>query len=90
MKLRRPISPTSLFMAAVDRSATLTCAAGLFLAVVGCKQPEPTASFEIPPIPAIAANGSYVGIAEVGGVFYRNVSPGHYQTKLRSRRPVWT
>jgi hypothetical protein len=28
--------------------------------------------------PAIAANGEYVGAAELGGAFYRDVRPGHY------------
>src|SRR5438552_15430862 len=29
-------------------------------------------------LPAIAANGRYVGVAELGGAFYRDVPPGHY------------
>src|SRR5437868_14736119 len=29
-------------------------------------------------LPAIAANGGYVGQAELGGAFYRDVTPGHY------------
>jgi hypothetical protein len=29
-------------------------------------------------LPAIAANGGYVGAAELGGAFYRDVPPGHY------------
>jgi hypothetical protein len=34
--------------------------------------------------PAIAANGGYVGIAELGGVFYRDVPPGHYQVTVET------
>lgn len=29
-------------------------------------------------LPAIAANGRYVGVAELGGAFYRDVFPGNY------------
>jgi hypothetical protein len=29
-------------------------------------------------LPAIATNGEYVGAAELGGAFYRDVRPGHY------------
>jgi len=29
-------------------------------------------------LPAVAANGQYVGAAELGGAFYRDVRPGHY------------
>ena len=29
-------------------------------------------------LPAIAANGGYVGAAELGGAFYRDLPPGHY------------
>src|SRR5947199_9433916 len=29
-------------------------------------------------LPAIAANGGYVGQAELGGAFYRDVPPGQY------------
>lgn len=29
-------------------------------------------------LPAIAANGRYVGVAELGGAFYRDVPPGNY------------
>jgi len=34
--------------------------------------------------PAIAANGGYVGIAELGGAFYRDVSPGHYHVTVET------
>ena len=34
--------------------------------------------------PAIAANGAYVGIAELGGAFYRDVPPGHYHVTVES------
>jgi hypothetical protein len=34
--------------------------------------------------PAIAANGGYVGIAELGGVFYRDVPPGHYHISVET------
>ena len=35
-------------------------------------------------LPAIAANGGYVGQAELGGAFYRNVSPGHYLVTVQT------
>ena len=34
--------------------------------------------------PAIAANGAYVGIAELGGVFYRDVPPGRYHVTVET------
>jgi hypothetical protein len=34
--------------------------------------------------PAVAANGGYVGIAELGGVFYRDVPPGHYRITVET------
>ena len=35
-------------------------------------------------LPAIAANGGYVGAAELGGAFYRDVSPGHYLVTVQT------
>jgi hypothetical protein len=35
-------------------------------------------------VPAIAANGAYVGIAELGGAFYRDVPPGHYHVTVQT------
>lgn len=35
-------------------------------------------------IPAIAANGGYVGAAELGGAFYRDVPPGHYHVTVQT------
>lgn len=35
-------------------------------------------------IPAIAANGGYVGVAELGGAFYRDVPPGHYLVTVKT------
>jgi hypothetical protein len=35
-------------------------------------------------LPAIAANGGYVGAAELGGAFYRDVPPGHYHITVQS------
>ena len=35
-------------------------------------------------LPAIAANGGYVGQAELGGAFYRDVSPGHYLVTVQT------
>ena len=35
-------------------------------------------------IPAIAANGGYVGVAELGGAFYRDVPPGHYLVTVQT------
>jgi hypothetical protein len=35
-------------------------------------------------LPAIAANDGYVGAAELGGVFYRNVPPGHYHVTVQT------
>jgi hypothetical protein len=34
--------------------------------------------------PAVAANGGYVGIAELGGAFYRDLAPGHYHVTVQS------
>ena len=35
-------------------------------------------------IPAIAANGGYMGVAELGGAFYRDVPPGHYLVTVQT------
>ena len=35
-------------------------------------------------LPAIAANGGYVGQAELGGAFYRDVPPGHYHVTVQT------
>jgi len=35
-------------------------------------------------VPAIAANGGYVGQAELGGAFYRDVPPGHYVVTVQT------
>ena len=35
-------------------------------------------------LPAIAANGGYVGAAELGGAFYRDVPPGHYLVTVQT------
>ena len=35
-------------------------------------------------LPAVAANGSYVGQAELGGAFYRDVPPGHYHITVET------
>src|SRR5690348_16006920 len=35
-------------------------------------------------LPAVWANGVYVGAAELGGAFYRNVPPGHYHISVES------
>lgn len=35
-------------------------------------------------LPAIAANGRYVGAAELGGAFYRDVPPGHYLVTVQT------
>jgi hypothetical protein len=35
-------------------------------------------------LPAIAANGGYVGQAELGGAFYRDVPPGHYHITVET------
>jgi hypothetical protein len=34
--------------------------------------------------PAIAVNGGNVGIAELGGAFYRDLAPGHYHVTVES------
>jgi hypothetical protein len=34
--------------------------------------------------PAIAANGAYIGVAELGGAFYRDVLPGRYQVTVET------
>ncbi|HMD63218.1 MAG TPA: hypothetical protein VKF83_04485 [Stellaceae bacterium] len=35
-------------------------------------------------LPAVAANGTYVGAAELGGAFYRDVPPGHYVVTVQT------
>src|SRR5438270_6915955 len=35
-------------------------------------------------LPAVAANGAYVGQAELGGAFYRDVPPGHYRITVET------
>jgi len=35
-------------------------------------------------LPAIAVNGGYVGAAELGGAFYRNLPPGHYNITVET------
>src|SRR5437868_14700551 len=35
-------------------------------------------------LPAIAANGGYVGAAELGGAFYRDVPPGYYLVTVQT------
>ena len=35
-------------------------------------------------VPAVAANGGYVGAAELGGAFYRDVPPGHYHVTVQT------
>jgi hypothetical protein len=34
--------------------------------------------------PAIAANGAFVGLAELGGAFYRDVAPGQYYVTVET------
>jgi hypothetical protein len=35
-------------------------------------------------LPAVAANGGYIGQAELGGAFYRDVAPGHYRLTVET------
>jgi hypothetical protein len=35
-------------------------------------------------LPAVAANGGYIGQAELGGAFYRDVAPGHYHVTVET------
>src|SRR5271155_2325088 len=35
-------------------------------------------------LPAIAAHGGYVGAAELGSAFYRDVPPGHYRVTVQT------
>jgi hypothetical protein len=35
-------------------------------------------------LPAIGVNGTVVGVAELGGAFYRNVPPGHYSVTVET------
>ena len=35
-------------------------------------------------LPAVAANGRYIGAAELGGTFYRNVPPGQYHVTVET------
>ncbi len=35
-------------------------------------------------LPAVAANGGYVGQAELGGAFYRDVPPGNYHVTVET------
>lgn len=35
-------------------------------------------------LPTVGMNGGIVGVAELGGAFYRNVPPGHYAVSVES------
>ena len=35
-------------------------------------------------LPAVGVNGGIVGVAQLGGVFYHDVSPGHYTVTVES------
>jgi hypothetical protein len=35
-------------------------------------------------LPAVAANGRYLGQAELGGAFYRDLPPGHYRVTVET------
>jgi hypothetical protein len=35
-------------------------------------------------LPAVAANGGYIGAAQLGGAFYRDVAPGHYHVTVET------
>jgi Protein of unknown function (DUF2846) len=35
-------------------------------------------------LPAVAANGSYIGASQLGGAFYRDVAPGRYHVTVES------
>lgn len=35
-------------------------------------------------LPAVAANGRYIGAAELGGAFYRNLPPGQYHVTVET------
>jgi hypothetical protein len=35
-------------------------------------------------LPAVGLNGGTVGVAELGGAFYRNVPPGHYTVSVET------
>jgi hypothetical protein len=45
---------------------------------------EPMSGSSGTAIPTIAANGTYVGSAEPGTVFYRDVSAGHYHVAVQA------
>jgi hypothetical protein len=35
-------------------------------------------------LPAVAANGGYIGASQLGGAFYRDVTPGHYHMTVET------
>jgi len=35
-------------------------------------------------LPAVAANGGYIGASQLGGAFYRDVAPGHYHMTVET------
>jgi hypothetical protein len=45
---------------------------------------EPMTGYSGTAIPTVAANGAYVGQAESGTIFYRDVSPGHYHVTVQA------
>jgi hypothetical protein len=48
----------------------------------GYEPPSGGANYSPASIPAIVANGTYVGPAPSGSVFYRDVPPGHYDITI--------
>jgi hypothetical protein len=48
----------------------------------GYEPPFGEANYSPASIPSILANGTYVGTASAGSVFYRDVPPGHYDITI--------
>ena len=73
------------------------CAQPLATAVAGPQTPagaariwfyqgyEPPVGYSPASIPSVAANGTFVGAAPSGSVFYRDVPSGHYDITIPSR-----
>src|SRR5271166_5942561 len=88
---RAPISRIWLSTAAVERGMLSRLPLLAAFLLPGCMQLPVTASVTVPPIPAGEAriwfyrdNEAYVGIAELGGAFYRDVPPWRYHVTVET------
>lgn len=87
---RRPQWASSLLLIAAGCAQPLATAAAAPQTPAGeariwfYRGDEPTTGYSGTAVPTIAANGTYVGPAESGRVFYRDVPPGHYHVAVQT------